>query len=59
MQSHNDLTLPTVNPLRDLTVPLSVVQFSTESNSVARSGDGSESTADKGDTPGTRSAEPA
>jgi hypothetical protein len=51
-----DLTLPTLNPPRpsgNPTVPLSVVQFRTESSSGVRSGDGSDSLANKSETLGT------
>ena len=52
-QTDLDLTLPTLNPLRpsgNLTIPLSVVQFRTESSSEVRSGDGSDFTANKNGT---------
>jgi hypothetical protein len=58
MRGHRDLTLPTLNPLGpsgNLTIPLSVVEFSSESSGAARSGDGSDSTADKSDKLGTPS----
>jgi hypothetical protein len=56
LRGHTESTLPTANqlgPSRNLTVPLSVAQFPTESSREARSGDGSDSTADKIVTRGT------
>jgi hypothetical protein len=55
MQSHSDLTFPTVNTIglmANPAIPFSVVQFATESSGAARSGDGSESTTDKSETLG-------
>jgi hypothetical protein len=56
LRGHSDPTLPTVNhlgPSRNLTVPLSVAHFSTESSREAHLGDGANSTADKIVTRGT------
>jgi hypothetical protein len=58
MRFHSDLTLPTVYPLGPggiLAIPLSVVQFCTESSGAADSGDGSDSTGDTSATLSTPS----
>jgi hypothetical protein len=58
VRGHRELTLPTLNPLGprgNLAIPLSVLQFSSESSGEARSGDGSNSATDKSVTLGTPS----
>jgi hypothetical protein len=56
MQGHRQPSFPTLNPLGpsgNPTIPLSVLQFATESSGEVRSGDGSDSTVDKSETLGT------